>query len=84
MLWNLTKAGALHSAMKLIDREVDPDLLLKRADEMGIKLPITSAVNVSAASLPGGGIARLAFKVDTLDIYKLRDAIDTIMTRKAA
>lgn len=74
-MWNLTKTGAVLSALRLIDRNVDPEAILDRADRLGIRLPI-ACERVMAASL--GGPIGWAWTVTDLAAFRI--AVDQILT----
>lgn len=74
-MWHRTKTEALRSAGKLVQREVDPELLIKRAKEMGIVLPLVTQM-VSAPSL--GGTA-LGFQVPYDRLGEFREAVDRVI-----
>lgn len=78
-MWHKTQNDALLVALRLAERQIDPELLIKRAREQGVKLPVRCEY-VSAPSL-GGGV-RIAYQVE--DIPAFRSAIDGLMARKAA
>ena len=81
-MWHRTRTNAVLGAMRLVDRRVDPDELMRKAKDAGITLPIVCQ-NVSAASL--GGQA-LGYQVPYDRLPEFRQAIDAIMagTKRAA
>ena len=76
-----SKASALRSALRTIDRDVDADQLIDRAGQLGIKLPVEATANTTAMSINGrrGGIH---YKID--DLAELAKAVDQVVAGKRA
>jgi hypothetical protein len=78
-MYKKTATEALVLAMKVLDTKYrcDPEELIRRARDAGIKLPIR-VEHVSAASLGGTG---WGYRVPPEKLAELRDAIDRVVPR---
>jgi len=70
-----TRTGALQSACRHLGIDVDPEVLDKKARELGVALPIESGF-VSAPSLGG---TKFAHRVPIERITEMRDAVRQIL-----
>lgn len=77
-MWHKSKTAALLVGMRTIGRQIDPDELVRRAKDAGLRLPLV-AENVSAPSLGSG--AGLAWQVPATRLAELRDIIDQLVSR---
>lgn len=74
-MWHREKVTALMSALKMIDRRVDPEALIRTARDMGIALPIETR-HVHAPSLGG---TCWAHRIEHHRLGELKAAVDRII-----
>lgn len=82
-MWFRNKHDAVVAACRLVQRECDAELLMRKAKEMNIALPITTA-HVSAPSLGG---TSWGHQVAYDRLVEFRSAVDQVIAaggKKAA
>ncbi len=83
-MWHDNQITALMVALKAISREVDPELLIQRAREQKVALPV-SCERVTSPSMGGGIAGKLSFRVEVSRLPELAAAVDRLTgTRRAA
>ena len=77
-MWHRSPASALASGLRRIDNRLDPEILIKRARDANVILPI-SRENISSPSLAQrGGQAGIAFIIVDESLPALRAAVDKL------